>query len=258
MPAATSRSWPELARLTGINIVAPTGLHHDRFYGPAHWSHRIGVEAMADLFTADIELGIDALDYSGPVVRRTDHRAGVIKVAGSDGGPSPRDRRVFDAAAARPSPDRGPDPHPLRGGHRWARAGPGTLVDAGVPASAHRAQPRRQGRRSRLSPRPAGDGRHRRVRRIVPLGRPAERDAPAAGLDGRGRAARSRSCSGWMPRGRATTGCTADRPASAGCSTASRRPWRRSVWTRRSEPACSSTNPARAFAFTTRDEEGEP
>jgi phosphotriesterase-related protein len=89
-----------LARLTGINIVAPTGLHHDRFYGPAHWSHRIDVEAMADLFTAEIELGIDALDYSGPVVRRTDHRAGVIKVAGSDGGPSPRDRRVFEAAAA--------------------------------------------------------------------------------------------------------------------------------------------------------------
>ena len=47
----------------------------------------------------DITEGIDELDYSGPVVRRTDHRAGVIKVAGSDGGPSPRDRRVFEAAA---------------------------------------------------------------------------------------------------------------------------------------------------------------
>jgi predicted metal-dependent phosphotriesterase family hydrolase len=103
MPCDAGRNVEKLARLarlTGINIVAPTGLHHDRFYGPAHWSHRIGVEAMADLFRADIELGIDALDYSGPVVRRTGHRAGVIKVAGSDGGPSARDRRVFEAAAA--------------------------------------------------------------------------------------------------------------------------------------------------------------
>ena len=39
------------------------------------------------------------LDYSGPIVRRTSHRAGVVKVAGSDGGPSARDRRIFAAAA---------------------------------------------------------------------------------------------------------------------------------------------------------------
>lgn len=89
----------ELSRRTGINIVAPTGLHHDRYYGPAHWSHRISVEELADLFVADIVDGIDAYDYAGPVVRRTQFRAGVIKVAGSDGGLSPRDRRVFEAAA---------------------------------------------------------------------------------------------------------------------------------------------------------------
>jgi 5-phospho-D-xylono-1,4-lactonase len=88
-----------IARRTGIQIVAPTGLHHDRYYGPAHWSHRISVEEMADLFTADITDGIDAYDYAGPVVRRTSFRAGVIKVAGSEGGLSPRDRRVFEAAA---------------------------------------------------------------------------------------------------------------------------------------------------------------
>jgi phosphotriesterase-related protein len=90
----------ELSRRTGVQIVAPTGLHHERFYGPAHWSHRVSVVELADLFVADIEDGIDELDYSGPVVRRTEHRAGVIKVAGSDGGPSQRDRRVFEAAAA--------------------------------------------------------------------------------------------------------------------------------------------------------------
>jgi phosphotriesterase-related protein len=88
-----------IARRTGVQIVAPTGLHHDRYYGPTHWSHRVTVEELADLFTADIIDGIDAYDYSGPVVRRTPFRAGIIKVAGSEGGPSPRDRRVFAAAA---------------------------------------------------------------------------------------------------------------------------------------------------------------
>jgi phosphotriesterase-related protein len=89
----------ELSRRTGIQIVAPTGLHHERYYGPAHWSHRMTTEQLADLFVADIEAGIDVNDYSGPIVRRTPHRAGVIKVAGSEGGPSTRDRRTFEAAA---------------------------------------------------------------------------------------------------------------------------------------------------------------
>jgi phosphotriesterase-related protein len=89
----------ELSRRTGIQIIAPTGLHHDRYYGPAHWSQRLTVEQLADLFVADITDGIDGYDYSGPVVRRTAHRAGVIKIAGSEGGPSLRDRRIFEAAA---------------------------------------------------------------------------------------------------------------------------------------------------------------
>jgi phosphotriesterase-related protein len=89
----------ELSRRTGIHVVAPTGLHHERYYGPAHWNHRLTVDELADLFAADITDGIDAYDYSGPVVRRTAYRAGVIKIAGSEAGPSDRDRRVFEAAA---------------------------------------------------------------------------------------------------------------------------------------------------------------
>jgi phosphotriesterase-related protein len=90
----------ELSRRTGVHIVAPTGLHHDRFYGPAHWSHRVGVDDLAELFVLDVTDGIDELDYSGPIVRRTPYRAGVLKVAGSLNGPSERDRMTFEAAAA--------------------------------------------------------------------------------------------------------------------------------------------------------------
>jgi 5-phospho-D-xylono-1,4-lactonase len=102
MPADAGRNvvkLAELSRLTSVNVVAPTGLHHERYYGPTHWSTRIDEDELADLFTADVEDGIDANDYSGPVVRRTAHRAGIVKVAGSAGGPSERDTRIFAAAA---------------------------------------------------------------------------------------------------------------------------------------------------------------
>jgi predicted metal-dependent phosphotriesterase family hydrolase len=102
MPCDAGRNVTKLAELssrTGIHVVAPTGLHHDRYYGPAHWSHRLTTGQLADLFVADITSGIDAHDYSGPIVERTVHRAGVIKVAGSEGGLSQRDRRVFEAGA---------------------------------------------------------------------------------------------------------------------------------------------------------------
>jgi predicted metal-dependent phosphotriesterase family hydrolase len=102
MPCDAGRSatkLAELSRRTGAHIIAPTGLHHDRYYGPAHWRHRVSVDELADLFVADIETGIDAHDYSGPAIRRTAHRAGVIKVAGSIGGPAEVDRPAFEAAA---------------------------------------------------------------------------------------------------------------------------------------------------------------
>jgi phosphotriesterase-related protein len=102
MPCDAGRNVVKLAdvsRRAGVHVVAPTGLHHDRYYGPIHWSARISVEELAELFVLDVTDGIDAYDYSGPVVRRTAHRAGVIKIAGSDGGLSDRDRRVYEAAA---------------------------------------------------------------------------------------------------------------------------------------------------------------
>ena len=89
----------EISRRAGVHVVAATGLHHARYYGERHWGELLEPEELAELFVADISDGIDAHDCNGPVVRRTPHRAGVVKVAGSAGGPSPRDRRIFEAAA---------------------------------------------------------------------------------------------------------------------------------------------------------------
>lgn len=102
MPCDCGRNVVKLAALsrrTGIHIIGPTGLHHERFYGPDHWSVRLPVEELAERFVLDVTDGIDAHDYASPTVVRTEHRAGVIKIAGSQDGPSARDGRVFEAAA---------------------------------------------------------------------------------------------------------------------------------------------------------------
>ena len=102
MPADCGRNpvlLAELSRRTGVHLVGATGLHHEKFTGPAHWSLLATEDEIADLFVADIVVGIDERVYSGPIVRRTDIRAGVIKIAGSLGGPSERDRPIFRAAA---------------------------------------------------------------------------------------------------------------------------------------------------------------
>lgn len=103
MPADAGRNaglLAELSRRSGVHLVAATGLHHDRYYGPSHWSARISEGELAQLFVADIEIGIDRHDYAGPIVARTEHRAGIIKAAGSLDGYSARDARIFRAAAA--------------------------------------------------------------------------------------------------------------------------------------------------------------
>jgi predicted metal-dependent phosphotriesterase family hydrolase len=136
MPADCGRNpakLAELSRLTRVNVVAATGLHHERFYESSHWSLRASEEWLADLFVADVTEGIDERDYGGSTVNRTDIRAGIVKVAGSEGGPSARDLPIFRAAAAAHARTGVPV-------HTHCEAGTGALeqirvlVDAGVPA----------------------------------------------------------------------------------------------------------------------------
>ena len=102
MPCGLGRDAEKLAdvsRRSGLNVIAPTGIHTPAWYEDRHWSNTVGAEAMAELFSADVTEGIDRLDYSGPIVERTGIRAGVIKVGGSADFPSERDAAVFEAAA---------------------------------------------------------------------------------------------------------------------------------------------------------------
>lgn len=101
MPCAAGRDAVRLAEVSAISkvhIVASTGLHTTTYYRHQEWAIDGSADELAELFIADIELGIDRYDYTGPLIDRTEHRAGIVKVA-TLGDVTDRDRRVFEAAA---------------------------------------------------------------------------------------------------------------------------------------------------------------
>jgi predicted metal-dependent phosphotriesterase family hydrolase len=102
MPAASGRNPERLARisiLTGMRIVATTGLHTDKYYVDVPWAGTDSPEQLAERFVSDIEEGIDVHDYLGETVERAPVRAGIVKVASLHQEPTDRDRRLFAAAA---------------------------------------------------------------------------------------------------------------------------------------------------------------
>ena len=101
MPASAGRNarkLAEISRRSGVHVVAPTGLHLAKYYAEDGWSERETAAQIADRFAADITEGIDEHDYLGGSIERTAHRAGVMKIAGSEA-LTDRERRVYEAAA---------------------------------------------------------------------------------------------------------------------------------------------------------------
>lgn len=102
MPAASGRDairLAEISRRSGVHVIACTGLHTSKYYEGQRWTAAEPPEVLAGLFAADVVDGIDRYDYMGPVIRRTAHRAGILKVAVLEDAPTDRDVRVFEAAA---------------------------------------------------------------------------------------------------------------------------------------------------------------
>ncbi|MEI7562096.1 MAG: hypothetical protein WCJ43_06575 [Actinomycetes bacterium] len=92
MPLGSGRDAKKLLQIseaTGVNIIAATGLHHDRYYRSDDQLENSSAETLAKFFLRDINEGMDD----------TDAKAGVIKVITS--GPKIKDReiRLFEAAA---------------------------------------------------------------------------------------------------------------------------------------------------------------
>ena len=102
MPAASGRGplrLAEASRRSGVHVIACTGLHTSKYYEGQRWTVEEPSDVLAELFIGDVVDGIDRYDYMGPVIRRTPHRAGILKVAVLEAAPTPRDIRVFEAAA---------------------------------------------------------------------------------------------------------------------------------------------------------------
>jgi len=89
----------ELSRRSGVHLVCPTGLHLAKYYDPGHWGNSYSEQELASLFIAEIEAGIDERDYNGPLIRRSAHRAGLIKIA-TGRAFTAREEKIFAAAAA--------------------------------------------------------------------------------------------------------------------------------------------------------------
>lgn len=103
MPAACGRNvlkLAEVSRLSGIQIIAPTGIHLPVYYPPHHWQFYLSEEQLTQLFIDDVEIGIDQYDYSSPVVKRTSHKAGMIKLASSDDPFDDNLKKIFRAVVA--------------------------------------------------------------------------------------------------------------------------------------------------------------
>lgn len=103
MPCDAGRNVEKLAeisRQSGVHLIAPTGLHRVRFYPEGHWRFTTSPQALADLFVDEIERGIDANDCAGPAVRRSPHRAGVLKIASDGADLDDAERAGFEAVAS--------------------------------------------------------------------------------------------------------------------------------------------------------------
>ena len=100
MPAACGRNilkLAEVSRNSRVNIIAPTGIHLEIYYPPNHWRYHLSVEELTELFIKDITDGVDEYDYNCPLVKRTSHKAGMIKLATGDEKITDHQRKIFEA-----------------------------------------------------------------------------------------------------------------------------------------------------------------
>jgi 5-phospho-D-xylono-1,4-lactonase len=100
MPADCGRNIKKLAEVserTRIHIIAATGMHLEIYYLPNHWRYSYSEDQLTQLFIDDINIGIDVNDYNGPYINRSDHRAGIIKLATGDERITDHQEKIFRA-----------------------------------------------------------------------------------------------------------------------------------------------------------------
>lgn len=89
----------EVARRTGVHVVAATGFHRDAHYPAGHWVYDASEEMLRDLMVTEIERGMHPGDSLDDSVALDSARAGVIKMGASYQRVTKHERRRLEAAA---------------------------------------------------------------------------------------------------------------------------------------------------------------
>jgi len=100
MPANCGRNpqlSAEVSQKSKVNIIVPTGIHLEIYYPENHWRYNYTEDQLTELFIADIEKGIDKFDYAAPIVQRTTHKAGLIKLATGNESFTKHQEKIFHA-----------------------------------------------------------------------------------------------------------------------------------------------------------------
>jgi phosphotriesterase-related protein len=93
------RNLHRLSRATGVVVIGSTGFHKAYFYPEDFWGLDAGVDEVAELFISEIETGMYDYNRTDSFKRRSDIRAGIIKIATGAEGLTPYYEKVFRAAA---------------------------------------------------------------------------------------------------------------------------------------------------------------
>lgn len=88
-----------IAKAAGVHVIGSTGVLTEGYYLDSHWRFHYTAEEMAELWQAEVEVGMEVSGYSGPLIRRSSARAGIVKVASDYQNIKEATRRAFEAAA---------------------------------------------------------------------------------------------------------------------------------------------------------------
>jgi phosphotriesterase-related protein len=101
-PISIGRDPEALRRISeasGVKIIAATGFHKTKYYLDSHWRFRYSVDEIARFLMEEIELGMEQNSYEGPLLRRSEARAGIIKAASGYQSMDAQTHVAFEAAA---------------------------------------------------------------------------------------------------------------------------------------------------------------
>lgn len=83
-----------------VNIIMATGFHKATFYDKGgSWLALASVSEITQMVVAEIEQGMDFYNYSGPIIKRSHHKAGIIKAGTSYGAIDRLELKALEVAA---------------------------------------------------------------------------------------------------------------------------------------------------------------